>query len=59
MTYSNILEKLKGWLSAGNSIYEPKLVFRKYLKKHYRIIKSKMYNFMYVNNNHDNQNRVP
>ena len=29
---SNILEKLKNWLLAGEAIYEPKLVLSKYLK---------------------------
>ena len=38
----------KGWLLVGEEIYEPKLVPSKNGKKHSVIIKSKMYNFMYV-----------
>ena len=40
--------KLKDWLLAEKELYEPKLVSSKYLKKHNLFTKSKMYNFMYV-----------
>ena len=43
---NNILKKLKVWLLAEEDIDEPKFVSKKIFKRN--IIKSQMYNFMYV-----------
>ena len=40
--------KIKSLVISRREIYEPELLFSKYLKKHYVNIQSKLYNFMYA-----------